>query len=122
MGASFTNLHVRNSSPQSVCAALPKLTPSRAYVSPPTNGWVTVYIEVTEDQDEKKLRAVAEGLSRTLKADVIAFLVHDSSIALYWLYRCGNLADQFNSRPDYFDDAVDAQTRERVRGKSDVLL
>jgi hypothetical protein len=122
MGASFTNLHVRNSSTQAVCGALPKLTPSRAYVSPPTNGWVTVYTEVTEDQDEKKLCALAAGLSKTLKADVIASFVHDSSIACYWLYRCGDLVDQFNSRPDYFGESVNAETRERVRGSADVLL
>jgi hypothetical protein len=122
MGAFFTNLHVRQSSTQAVCGALPKLTPSRAYVSPPTNGWVTIYTEATEDQDQGKLCALAGGLSKTLKADVLAFLVHDSSIALYWLYRCGDLADQFNSAPDYFGESVNHETRERVRGRADILL
>ena len=71
MGAFFTNLHVRDSSTQAVCQALPKLTPSRAYVSPPTNGWVTVYTEATEDQDQEKLCAIAAGLSTALKADAL---------------------------------------------------
>jgi hypothetical protein len=122
MGAFFTNLHVRDSSAQAVCTALSKLTPSRGYVSPPVNGWVTVYTEATEDQDEKKLCAIGVGLSKTLKADVLAFLVHDSSVALYWLYRCGELADQFNSRPDYFGASVDAEPRERMCGSAEVLL
>jgi hypothetical protein len=122
MGAFFTNLHVRNSSTEAVCEALPKLTQSRAYVSPPTNGWVTVYTETTEDQDEKKLCALAKGLSTTLKADVLGFLVHDSSIACYWLYACGELTDQFNSAPDYFGESVNEQRRQPVRGNVDVLL
>jgi hypothetical protein len=122
MGAFFTNLHVRNSSTQAVCEVLPKLTQSRAYVSPPTNGWVTVYTQATEDQDEKKLCALAGGLSKMLKANVLAFLVHDSSIACYWLYVCGELADQFNSAPDYFDESVNEQRREQVRGNVDALL
>jgi hypothetical protein len=122
MGAFFTNLHVRGASTQTVCGALPKFTPSRGYVSPSTNGWVTVYTEATEDQDQAKLCALAAGLSKWLAADVLAFLVHDSSVALYWLYHGGELADQFNSRPDYFGETVDAETRERVRGRTDVLL
>jgi hypothetical protein len=122
MGAFFTNLHVRNSSTEAVFEVLPKLTHSRAYVSPPTNGWVTVYTETTEDQDEKKLCALAGGLSKTLKADVLAFLVHDSSVACYWLYSCGELADEFNSAPDYFGESVNEQRRKQVGGSVDVLL
>jgi hypothetical protein len=53
---------------------------------------------------------------------VLAFLVHDSSIACYWLYRCGELADEFNSAPDYFSESVNEQRREQVRGNVDVLL
>jgi hypothetical protein len=122
MGAFFTNLHVRNSSTEAVVEVLPKLTQSRAYVSPSTNGWVTVYTEATEDQDEKKLCALAGGLSKTLKADVLAFLVHDSSVACYWLYSCGELADEFDSAPDYFGESVNEERREQVRGSIDILL
>ena len=122
MGAFFTNLHVRDSPTQAVCGALPKLTLSRAYVSPATNGWVTIYAEATEDQDQGKLCALAAGLSKALKADVLAFLIHDSSVALYWVYRGGDLADQFNSAPDYFGESVNDETRERVRGNPDVML
>jgi hypothetical protein len=122
MGASFTNLHIRNAATQAICATLPKLTPSRAYVSPPSNGWVTVYLEVTEDQNEKTLCAFASGLSRTLKTDVLGFLVHHSDIAAYWLYRNGVLTDEFNSAPDYFGGSIDDATRVRVRGDTDVLL
>jgi hypothetical protein len=122
MGASFTNLHVRSAPTQSVCDALPKITPSRAYISRPSNSWVTVYTEVTEDQDDKKLRAIASELSKTLKADVLAFVVHDSSIAMYWLYRNGTLADEFNSAPEYFGNHVSNEERARVRGNTDALL
>jgi hypothetical protein len=122
MGSFFTNLHVRNASTQSICDALPNLTQSRAYVSPPSNGWATVYTEVTEDQDSKKLCAIADGLSKTLRTDVIAFMVHDSDIAMYWLYRDGKLTDEFNCAPDYFGEDVSDKERERVRGNADVLL
>jgi len=122
MGAFFTNLQIRSTSTQAVCAALPKLTDSRAYVSPEGNGWVTVYLEATEDQNDKTLRTIAGGLSQSLQADVLGFLVHDSDIAAYWLFQNGRLTDEFDSAPDYFGARVDAKTRARVRGNTDILL
>lgn len=122
MGAFFTNLHICHASSKAICAALPGLTESRAYVSPEGNGWVTVYLEATEDQNDKTLRAIAGGLSKNLKTDVLGFLVHDSDIAAYWLYRNGTLTDEFNSAPDYFGEPVDEKTRARVRGNTDILL
>jgi hypothetical protein len=50
MGAFFTSLQIRSGASKAICAALPKLTTSRAYVSPVRNGWVTFYAESTEHQ------------------------------------------------------------------------
>lgn len=122
MGAFFTNLQIHNDSTKAVCAALPKLTDSRAYVSPESNSWVTVYLEATEDQNDETLRNITSGLSKALKTDVLSFLVHDSDIAAYWIYRNGTLMDEFNSAPDYFGEDVDDKTRERVSGNADTLL
>ena len=122
MGAFFTNIQVRNGATKAICSALPRLTTSRAYVSPPRNGWVTVYAEATEDQSDPPMLSLAEGLSRMFKTDVLGLLVHDSDIAMYWLYRCGEPLDQFNSLPDYFGETVDDETREQVRGNTDILL
>lgn len=120
MGAFFTNLQVRGASTEAICNVLPKLTTARAYVSPQSNGWVTVYPEATETQSDT-ICAMAEGLSKMFKTDVLGFLVHDSDIAIYWLYRCGDLLDHFNSAPDYFDEA-DAEMHDGVRSDTDALL
>ena len=81
-----------------------------------------MYLEATEDQNDEQMRTLAGGLSKALKAEVMGFLVHDSDIAIYWLYRNGKLMDEFNSAPDYFGEEVDDKTRESVSGKVDVLL
>lgn len=122
MGAFFTNLHVHNASTESVSAALAELIETRAYVSPPQNDWVTIYSEVTESQDDEILREIAGGLSERLNTDVIAFLVHDSDVALYWLFRNGALVDEFNSDPLYFGGDVSDAALDRVRGDTDALL
>ena len=121
MGSFFTNFHIRTDAPDKVRAALVPLVKARAYVSPPANGWITVYDEASDDQDETIICKMAEGLSKKLRTAVVAFLVHDSDVAMYWLYRDGKLADEFNSAPDYFGESVSKATRARVRGKSEAL-
>jgi hypothetical protein len=122
MGAFFTNYQVRTKSASAVKKALVTLVQSRAYVSPEKNGWVTVYDESSEDQDEATLGRIAAGLSKALDAAVLGFLVHDSSMAVYWLYQGGVITDEFNSAPDYFGEMVNDETRARVRGSADALL
>jgi hypothetical protein len=60
-------------------------------------------------------------LSRGLRAAVFAFLVHDSDVLMYLLYENGQLADEFNSVPDYFGE-VDDETKQRYRGDVQAVL
>ncbi len=122
MGASFINYQVRAKSASKVKKAIEPLVKSRAYVSPEKNGWVTIYDESSDDQNEATIIHIATELSKSLVTAVLACLVHDSDIAAYWLYRNGTLTDEFNSAPDYFGEDMDDKTRERVSGNTDALL
>src|SRR5581483_4154572 len=122
MGAFFTNIQARGAATAAVRNALAKITESRGYISPAQNGWITVYLEETETQDQVSLCRAVEKFSKALKTDVIAFMVHDSDIAQNWLYRFGELADKFNSSPDYFGEDADDETRERVKGRAEALV
>ena len=122
MGAFLTSLHVRKASQQAVCDAFQKMNKGRAYVSPASGNWVTIYSEITEDQNDQTLRDIASRLSRTLKTDVLAFLVHDSDITAYWLYRIGELLDEFNSAPDYFEEKEFGESEGGQGGDPEVLL
>lgn len=121
MGASFTNVHVRNATKESICIGLPRLTKDGGHVSAEKNGWVTVYLEASEDQVDEVGR-IAAGLSKMLKTDVIGFLVYDSDIAAYWLYRSGELIDEFNSAPNYFEGKEFGESDAGPGGNPDVLL
>jgi hypothetical protein len=123
MGAFFTNYHIRTDDLVAARDAVNALAAdSRAYLSPPAGGWVTVYDEHSDNQDDAVLRRTAMGLSRKLATHVIAFLVHDSDILMYVAYGRGQLLDEFNSAPDYFGEDVDDETRARVRGDAAALL
>src|SRR5271156_1010518 len=119
MGVSFTNYQIRTENTAEVKLALASLIETRAYVSPEKNGWVTVYEESSEKQDEVAINIIAAALSQSLDTAVFAFLVHDSSIAVYWLYQGGKITDEFNSAPDYFDKNIGDERRARLRGRSD---
>ena len=122
MGSFLTNYQVRSDDAAAVRDAVIPLVQSRAYVSPPKNGWVTIYDEKSDEQNDAVLRKMAMRLSQTLKTSVFAFLVHDSDILAYWLYRGGDLIDEFDSDPEYFGKRVNEATRARVRGNTDALL
>lgn len=102
MGTFVTNLHVRNADPQSVIEALRSLDVVPAYVrGSPESTWTSIFPEAA-DQDESALSKMASGLSKALNRPVIAFLVHDSDIFLYWLYDSGKELDRYNSAPGFF--------------------
>lgn len=122
MGASFTNCHVRSTDANAVAAVLASLVKSRAYISPASGGWVTIFDEASESQDSKILIKLAKELSKALKTEVFGFLVHDSDIAVYYLCQNGDLMDEFDSCPDYFDNEVSEEDRRRVRGVTEKLL
>lgn len=122
MGAFLTNYQVRTKSASAVKKTIATLVQSRAYVSPEKNGWVTVYDESSDEQNEATLNRIAGGLSKALDAAVFGFLVHDSDIAVYWFYQGGVIKDEFNSAPNYFDEKTNDATRTRLRGNPDILL
>ena len=71
-------------------------------VAPPgPEPWITVYDEITEDQDPDTRRDLGEALSRVGGA-AITVLVHDSDILEMRLCQNGAQVDVYNSYPNYF--------------------
>ena len=121
MGLFCANFHFRTDDHATLEAAAAKRKVKSCRVMSAKNGWVSLYDERASEQDDDRIRDVAKNLSKDLKSPAIAFLVHDSDIACYWLYDGGTLLDEFNSCPDYFDDDGDGETPPSG-GKTDVLV
>lgn len=94
---------------------------SRALVSDAEAGWVSVYDEASESQNENELERLAKELSSKVATEVFAFLLHDSDVFIYLLYRKGKLVDRFNSHPDYFGP-VKAAERKKWSGEFSKVL
>jgi len=121
MGLFCVNMHFRSTDDKALTGAVKKRGVTAFRVLPAKGRWTTLYEEEASHQDDRRIRELMEGLSRDLKVAAIAFMVHDSDIACYWLYENGQLLDEYNSCPAYFDD--DATGDEPPSGgRPDVLV
>lgn len=100
MGNFYTNYTLKGPSQQEVAAAL---TGRSAIVTPAQNGCVVVFDEQSDEQDSAVIAELGAHLSRELGCSVLAVLNHDDDIFWYQLYVNGELADEYDSSPGYFD-------------------
>ncbi len=119
MGAFLVNFHVRSDLAEQVAEALLSHSFDRVWIAGPDGGWVSFWEEQSSMQDALRIQEIAAAVSRSLETPVIAFLVHDSDFLCYWLYDFGQLQDEYNSCPGYFDDELDDGS---LAGDPEVLL
>ena len=100
MGNFYTNYTLRGPSQQKVAAAL---SGRKAVVTPEHDGCVVAFDELSDKQDMEVIAELAANLSAQLSCSVLAVLNHDDYILWYQLYVKGELADEYDSSPSYFD-------------------
>ncbi len=99
MGTFLTNVHVQCSSPEQVTEVVRSMDVQGAWLSGPNGPWITLW----DSMGLTRAGDLAQHVSKQLEAPAIAFMVHDSDILFYWLYDNGQLLDEYNSCPGYFD-------------------
>jgi len=60
-------------------------------------------------------------ISLDLKAPVFSFHIHDGDLWMYILYVDGQVVDQFNPIPDYWNDNISVAERESWKGNAEIL-
>src|SRR5215469_9831706 len=100
MGAFYTNYTLRAPSQQSVADAL---AGRAAIVTPAQDGCVVVFDEESDEQNGEIIAELASRLSGQFQCPLLAVLNHDDDILLYQLYLSGELVDEYNSTPGYFE-------------------
>ncbi len=104
MGNFYTNYTLRGPSQQAVAKALAGRS---AIVTPQQDGCVVVFDDASDDQDTEIIAELARDLSGKLRCPVLALLNHDDDILWYQLYLNGELTDEYDSFPGYFDSDPD---------------
>ncbi len=122
MPASYVNYHVRSTDAAGVAAALRGLVRGRAYVAPAVDGWVTLYDEVSERQDAYEIGRLAGELSAVLATAVLAFVVADEVLFVYYLFDAGDLLDEYNSDPPPAAEAAPVDPTTWFTGRPEMLV
>jgi hypothetical protein len=65
--------------------------------------------------------ASAAFISRELGAPVFSFHIHDGDLWMYLLFVNGNIVDQFNPLPDYWDDNLSKQEMQSWKGNAKLV-
>jgi hypothetical protein len=123
MGLFCVSMHFKTTDDKALTMAVDRRNVHHYRVLPAKDGWTTLYEELASQQDDSRIRQLTGGLSRDLRVAAIAFMVHDSDIACYWLYDNGQLLDHYNSCPDYFDEEdLGPEESQPSGGQPDVLV
>ncbi|HVY69115.1 MAG TPA: hypothetical protein VHH73_04270 [Verrucomicrobiae bacterium] len=104
MGNFYVNYTLRGPGQQQIAEAL---AGRNAAVTPVQTGYAVVFDEESDTQDTEAIAELATLLSRQFQCPLLAVLNHDDDILLYWLYENGELTDEYNSNPGYFDGDED---------------
>lgn len=129
MGATFVNYQARSNESDNVVQVVKDLVIKKAYVSPPKQGWVTIYDEKSDDEiDYYAISYICQQLSALLSTAIFAFIAYQGIYFAYLLYVNGELIDEFNSDPegftfgfDYFD-YCDNWITEKFKGDANKLV
>jgi hypothetical protein len=102
MGWSYTHLALFGPDQAKVLAAL---TGRKASVSPTVNSFTLVADEEFESHDGKRIAAFSAALSKKLGCVAMIVSEFDDDVLCYQLIESGEVLDEYNSEPDYFDFA-----------------
>jgi hypothetical protein len=100
MGEKFVNYQVKHNSQHDVAQVVKTITGNQAYVSPETNGWITIYDQTSEEFNPEYIYTFVQQLSKKISTTVFTFVVFRGLHFIYLLYDCGERIDEFYDDPE----------------------
>jgi hypothetical protein len=103
---SFGSIHVQTDDIDAVVRGVRQFVPRMpgnsqgSVVSPPRNGWVTVYDELA-DREPEMLRRLARELSDRMGAVVLLLAVEEGEVVRFVLFERGRVMDEYLSVPEH---------------------
>lgn len=102
MGFFYSNITLQTINQQDVALYLNGLQ-RNSFVLPAHKGFVTVCDEDSDTFNTQAIESLSGQLSEHFACLAIAVVNFDDDVLWYQVYQDGNLLDQYNSNPDYFE-------------------
>lgn len=125
MGEKFVNYQIRSNSINDVTDIVKSLTEKQAYISPPKNGWITVYDQTSERLRYDEINSFAQKISASLSTVVFSIVVFSGLHFIYLLHESGEIIDEFYEDPEgltFGYKYVNNEILKRFRGNPNKLL
>lgn len=103
MGWSYTHVALFGPDQQLVAAALAN---RQAVISPTINGFTLIADAEFDTHKQERIAAFGVEVSRRLHCVAMVVSEFDDDVLCYQLIESGQLVDEYNSEPDYFDFAA----------------
>lgn len=116
MGNFYVNYTIRGAA---VADLVDALAGRRAFVTSAGGDLAVVFDEASDRQDTRVIHELAQRLSASARATVLAVMNHDDDILWYELFDRGDQVDTYNSSPDYFE--VEGEPRGPTGGDAEKL-
>jgi hypothetical protein len=113
MGSFYTNITLRGPDQARVLEALHD---RRCYVAETENSCTVVFDEANDQQNIQEMVEFSQTLSSKFDCVALALLVHDDDILVYFLFGNGELIDQYDSSPAYFDQSASLENNAPAGG------
>lgn len=100
MGNFYVNHTIRNTTVEAVAKVM---TGRPSIIARAENNYVVVYDAESDTQDPEVITALGQKLSLDLNTTVLAVLNHDDDILFFQLFQNGQVTDEYDSCPGYFE-------------------
>jgi len=102
MGNFYANISLHTEDQDLVIKAI-RERQEKAFILPPMNGWIVVFLKRIEDADFIDVGSLTQELSKICHNTAIAVVNHDDDLLWLRICRSGEFMDEYNSAPGYFE-------------------
>jgi hypothetical protein len=102
MGLFYANMTIYRTSRLQVLSELRRLQ-REAFLSPMIEGHTVVFDKKLDEQDGEAIEELGKAITRSLSCSALAAVLHDDDVLYLWLFNDGEVLDNYDSSPAYFN-------------------
>lgn len=104
MGNHYANITLKGSRREDIADIL-RVNGCEAIISPSVDA-ITILYDKSIEIEENAIVVLGKKISEELGCVAWAIFIYDDDVFMYWLFEHGELIDEYNSSPEYFEGII----------------